>query len=144
MTLANPNRKLVEDYFVAWSRGDERKLESLMDPAYTFNNPPPGITPDRKGALEMSRLFHKAFPDLKLKLGPFVVEGDRVALRFVGTGTHKGEFLGIPPTGRKTETPGIAIVTCRDGRIVEDLTEFDALGLLTKLGAIPELAAAQH
>lgn len=143
MTIANPNRKLVEDYFVAWSQGDLRKLEAYMDPAYSFN-PPPGITPDRKGALEMSRMFHKAFPDLKLKLGPFVVEGERVALRFVASATHKGEFMGIPPTGRRTETTGLALVTCRGGRIVEDLTEFDALGLLTKLGAIPELASVQH
>lgn len=137
------NRKLVEEYMKAWTNADAKKLERLLDARFAFNNPPPGITPDKKGTIEMARLFRTGFPDLALKLGPWVVEGDKVAVRFFGTGTHKGSFMGIPPTGKRTETGGIAIVTCRDGHIVEDLTEYDALGLLTKLGAIPELAPAR-
>jgi predicted ester cyclase len=131
------NRKLVEEYFDAFNKADAKRLERLLDASYSFNNPPPGITPDRKGAIEMARLFRKAFPDLSMRLGPWVVEGDRVALRFVASGTHKGEFLGVPATGRKSQTGGLSIVTCRNGKVVEDLTEFDALGLMIQLGAIP-------
>lgn len=134
------NRNLVEDYLNAWTKADVAKLEKLIDPKFSFNNPPPGITPDKRGSIAMAQMFRKAFPDLSITTGPWVVQGDRVAVRFVGRGTHKGDFMGVPATGKRTETGGLSIVTVRNGKIVEDLTEFDALGLLTKLGAIPELA----
>jgi predicted ester cyclase len=133
------NRKLVEDYFNAWAKGDSKTLERLLDSSYTFNNPPPGLSSDRRGALEMSRLYHAAFPDMSLKLSNWIVDKDQCAFRFTGTGTHKGEFLGLSPTNKRVEVTGLAIVKCRNGKVVEDITEFDALGLLTKLGAIPEL-----
>jgi steroid delta-isomerase-like uncharacterized protein len=136
------NRKLVEDYMNAWSAADANKLDRLLDNGFKFNNPPPGITPDKRGALAMAQMFRKAFPDMKIKLEKWVVQGDNVAVRFVGSGTHKGEFMGVPPTGKMTKTTGIGIVTVRKGKIVEDVTEFDALGLMTQIGAIPEATVA--
>lgn len=134
------NRKLVEEYMNAWAKGDAATLERVLDHGFRFNNPPPGITPDKKGAIAMSKMFHAAFPDLRMRYEKWVEQGDSVAARMVGTGTHKGEFMGVPPTNRRVETGAVAIVTLRNGKVVEDLTEFDALGLLTALGAIPELA----
>lgn len=133
-------RKLVEQYMNAFAKGDMATLDRVIDNGYKTNTPPiPGITPDKKGAIAMSKLFHNAFPDLAMRYSNWVIQGDRVAVRMVGTGTHKGEFMGIPATNKRSETGGIMIVTVRNGKIVEDLTEFDALGLLTTLGAIPEL-----
>lgn len=133
------NRKLVEDYMNAWSGADTRKLESILDNSFKFSNPPPGFTPDRKGAIEMAQAFHKGFPDLRTRYTDWVIQGDKVAVRFIGSGTHKGEFMGVPATDKKAETSGIAIVTVRNGKIVNDTTEFDALGLMTQIGAIPPL-----
>lgn len=56
------NRKLVEEYFDAFNKADAKRLERLLDPGYSFNNPPPGITPDRKGAIEMGRLSARPSP----------------------------------------------------------------------------------
>jgi predicted ester cyclase len=132
------NRKLVEDYTAAWAKGDAARLEQLLDDRFKFNNPPPGLTPDKKGAIAMSQLFHKAFPDLAMRIEKTVVQGDNVAMRAIGTGTHKGEFMGIAPTNKRTETGIVSITTVRNGKVVEDVTEFDSLGLMTQLGAIPE------
>lgn len=57
--------------------------------------------------------------------------------RITGTGVHTGEFLGIPPTGRRVSMSGIAIHRVQDGRIVEHWAQIDALGLLQQLGAVP-------
>lgn len=135
------NRMLVEDYNDAWAKGDAIRLEGLLDKGFRFNNPPPGLTPDKKGAIAMAQMFHKAFPDLKMRIEKVVVQGDNVAVRAIGTGTHKGEFMGIAPTNKRTETGIVSIVTVRNGKIVEDITEFDALGLFTQIGEFPELEA---
>jgi predicted ester cyclase len=135
------NRKLVEDYNDAWAKGDAIRLEGLLDNGFKFNNPPPGLTPDKKGAIAMAQLFHKGFPDLKMRIEKLVIQGDNVAVRAIGTGTHKGEFMGVPPTNKRTETGILSIVTIRNGKIVEDVTEFDSLGLFTQLGVVPELEA---
>jgi predicted ester cyclase len=133
------NRKIVEDYMTAWSNADVPKLERLVADNARFPNPPPGVTPDKKGTIAMAQQYRAGFPDLKVRFTQWVVQGDHVAVRFVGSGTHKGTFMGIEPTNVRAETGGIAIVTVKDGKVVEDTTEFDALGLLTKIGAIPPL-----
>jgi predicted ester cyclase len=66
-----------------------------------------------------------------------VAEGEYVVTRWTASGTHEGDLEGIPPTGRSTTTSGISVTRIVDGKIVEDRTEWDALGLMTQLGAIP-------
>lgn len=140
MTEEN-TRKLVEEYMKAWAAADAAKLEKMLDDKFSFNNPPPGLTADKRGAIAMSQMFHSAFPDMKMKFTMWVIQGDRVAVRFIATGTHKGEFFGVPATGKKTQATGLAITRVRGPRIVEDITEFDAFGLFTQLGAFPPLEA---
>jgi predicted ester cyclase len=138
-----PNRKLVEDYMTAWANADVPKLERLVAGNARFHNPPPGVTPDRTGAIEMAKQYRQGFPDLKIRFGTWVLQGNNVAVSFVGSGTHKGTFMGVEPTNVHAETPGIAIVTVKDGKVVEDTTSYDALGLLTQLGAIPPIGEGQ-
>ena len=133
------NRKLVEDYTNAWAKGDAIRLEGLLDNGFRFNNPPPGLTADKKGAIAMSALFAKAFPDLKIRIEKVVIQGDNVATRASATGTHKGEFMGVAPTNKRTVTGIVSITTVRNGKIVEDVTEFDSLGLFAQLGEFPAL-----
>lgn len=131
-------RKIVEDYMNAWAKGDEARLETLLDNGYKFS-PPPGFAPNKQGALEMARQYAEAFPDMRMTYTNWVVQGDNVAVRAVCSGTHKGEFMGVPATNKKADITGIAIVKVRNGKVVQDISEFDQLGLLTKLGAIPPL-----
>jgi steroid delta-isomerase-like uncharacterized protein len=77
-----------------------------------------------------------AFPDLQLTVEDIIAEGDKVMVRFTGRGTHKGVFLGIPPTGKAVIWAGINIYRLAGGKVAETWQLSDALGLLRQLGAI--------
>jgi steroid delta-isomerase-like uncharacterized protein len=78
-----------------------------------------------------------AFPDLHFTIKDQVAEGDRVVTRWIGSGTHHGEFQGMPPTGKSAQISGIDIDRVVDGKIVECWSSFDELGLMMQLGLIP-------
>lgn len=80
--------------------------------------------------------YRAAFPDLQLTIDQQVAEGDTVATRWTARGTHEGELMGIAPTGKQATVTGISLVRIADGKIVEDWTNWDALGLMQQLGAI--------
>lgn len=81
----------------------------------------------------------KAFSDLRMAEADSVKEGDKLAFRWLLSGTHEGEFMGVAATGRRIEATGMDIVRVADGEIVEHWGEFDAMGLLRQIGAIPRL-----
>ncbi len=83
-------------------------------------------------------MLRAAFPDLRLTLEDTIAEGDRVVNRWTFRGTQRGEFYGVPPTGREVTISGIDIWRIKDGRIVENQQVVDNLGLLQQLGAIPQ------
>jgi steroid delta-isomerase-like uncharacterized protein len=84
-----------------------------------------------------------AFPDFRLTIEDQVAEGDKVATRYSCTGTHQGEFMGLAPTGKQVTTSGMNISRIVEGKIVEERQEWDALGFLQQLGAVPPLAKAE-
>jgi predicted ester cyclase len=71
-----------------------------------------------------------------------IAEGDMIATRWIATGTHSGELMGIAPTGRDVTVEGVQFDRIRDGKIVESHGLFDALGLLQQIGAVPAGAPA--
>jgi steroid delta-isomerase-like uncharacterized protein len=79
-----------------------------------------------------------AFPDVHHDIVDMVTEGeDKVAIRFDVTATHKGEFQGIPPTGKKVSFGGMEFFTIMDGKITEERVIVDMVGLMQQIGAIP-------
>ena len=91
--------------------------------------------------IDMHRQFglgtFSAFPDLKRPVEDLVAEGDKVVARWTSTGTHDGEFMGIPPTGKRITTSGITIFRLEGGKIVEEWSESDMLGMMQQVGAVP-------
>ena len=79
----------------------------------------------------------KAFPDLHFKVEDILTEGDKVAYRLTVSGTHKGEFQGIPPTDRKVSFTSTGISNIVDGKVSEDWVDADTMGLMQQLGVIP-------
>ena len=90
---------------------------------------------------EFVRMYRTAFPDLELTIDDQIAEGDRVVTRFTARGTHRGELLGIPPSGNEVVVPGISIDRLVDGKSVESWTSYDVLGMLRQLGALAVTAA---
>ena len=82
-------------------------------------------------------MFLSAFPDIQWSLDEQIAEGEKTVSRFAWTGTHRGEFLGIPPTGKPVRVWGVVMDVVKDGRLSESRIIMDTLGLLQQLGAIP-------
>jgi C-1 hydroxylase len=78
--------------------------------------------------------WHRAFPDTMNEVGDFLAEGDLVAARRVTRGTHRGEFLGLPASGRRVEVTTSGVFRVEAGKVAESWDHFDALGLLGQLG----------
>jgi steroid delta-isomerase-like uncharacterized protein len=92
---------------------------------------------DRTGVERFYAGLWAAFPDLQITVEDLVGEGDKVAWRLTVRGTQQAEFRGVPPTGRQVTFGAQYIFRLRDGAIVERWTNFDRLGVLVQLGAIP-------
>jgi predicted ester cyclase len=95
-----------------------------------------GETLDLEGLKSFNVAFRAAFPDWHSTFEELVAEGDRVAERWTGRGTHRGELWGIPPTGKRVEGPGSVFYRISGGKIVEFRGQFDIMGLMQQLGVI--------
>ncbi len=98
---------------------------------------------DWNGHKQLFNVFASAFPDFRHDIEEMVAEGeDKVAVRFNITATHKGEFQGIPPTGKKVSMSAMEFMTIIDGKITEEWVSLDMMGLMQQIGAIPANAQA--
>jgi steroid delta-isomerase-like uncharacterized protein len=88
---------------------------------------------------QFTAAFFTAFPDLQTTIEDLIAEGDKVAIRQTWRGTHKGNFLGIPPTGKQVTFTSNEFYRVADGELAEEWVELDMLGLMQQLGAIPPM-----
>jgi len=133
------NKRVVQRAFDSMSEGRE-VFEAEHDEIYSedlvghFSGMPPV-------SIDLHRQFglatYEAFSDLQRPVDDLVAEGDKVVARWTSVGTHDGSFQGIPPTGKTVKTTGITVFRLADGKIVEEWSESDMLGMLQQLGAIP-------
>jgi hypothetical protein len=99
-----------------------------------------GVGVDIRGLKDFKQYYsgsYDAFPDVHLTIDDMVVEGDKAAMRYTMTGTHKGEFMGIPPTNKKLTMWGINIARIAGGKIVEAWERADTLSMMQQLGLAP-------
>jgi steroid delta-isomerase-like uncharacterized protein len=99
--------------------------------------PLPGQGPGLGGLKGVLRGMRAAFPDMHWTVEEQIAEGDKVATRFEWTGTHRGEFLGVPATGRAVKVWGVVIDRLQGGKIKDTRIIMDSLGLMTQLGVFP-------
>ncbi|MFY9613815.1 MAG: ester cyclase [Candidatus Dormiibacterota bacterium] len=111
---------------------DEIVAENFVD-----HTNPPGMQHGRDGHRAILALFHSAFPGLKFEIDDIFVGGDRVGLRLTMRGTHKGDFFGIPATGKDVTVEGTHVLRIADGQVAEHWGTNDDLGMMRQLGAIP-------
>jgi steroid delta-isomerase-like uncharacterized protein len=126
-------RRFVEEF---WNEGNKSAADELMAPDAEIHMPT-GEVVDVDGLKGFAGAFRKSFPDWHSTFEELIAEGDRVAERWTGRGTHRGELQGIPPTGKRVEAPGSVFYRIVDGKIVEFRGQLDMLGLMQQLGAIP-------
>lgn len=112
-------------------------LNELVAEDFIEHVPFPGQGPGRDGLRSAIGMFLSAFPDMQWTLDEQVGEGDKVVSRFHWTGTHRGVFLGIPPTEKSVTVWGVVMDLVRDGVLSESRILMDTVALLQQLGAIP-------
>jgi steroid delta-isomerase-like uncharacterized protein len=134
------SRRIVEEIFNEGrlDAADEIVTSDFIghDPA----SPEPIVGPE--GLKRNADGYRTAFPDVRLTIDDQIAEGDRVVTRWTARGTHQAELFGIPATGKQSTVTGMTIDRIVEGRIVESWTNWDTLGLLQQLGALPALAQA--
>jgi predicted ester cyclase len=120
--------------------GNLNAAEEIYAPDYVGHEPTFGDVHGVEGAKQFAATYRQAFPDVQTTMEDQVAEGDKVVTRFTARGTHQGESEDFgPPTGNRIEVTGITIERfSEEGKIVEDWTNFDALGLMQQLGLVPE------
>jgi steroid delta-isomerase-like uncharacterized protein len=140
---AEENKVLVRRFVdEVQSAGDFDAVDELCSPKFANHSAPPGVPPNREGLKQLAAMFRRAFPDSYFTVEDMIAEGDKVVTRKTVTrktfhGTHEGEFMGIPPSGRSVRMGLIDIVRVSEGQVVEHWSMGDNLGLMQQLGAIP-------
>lgn len=133
-------RRLTEEAFNA---GNLEVTDELI--ARDFVGHDPALPEDLRGPAgvrESIAGYRAAFPDLHLAVEAQIAEGDTVVTRWRAVGTHQGELMGMPATGKQGTVTGITIDRIADGKIAESWTNWDTLGLMQQLGAVPAPATA--
>jgi steroid delta-isomerase-like uncharacterized protein len=138
--MSTENEALVRRFFEDFCTGRRADLaDELISPDYVSHGPqaPPAEGP--QGVIERVGLYQETC-DGHWRIDEMSSFGDRVVTRWTGLGTHVGELMGIPATDRSFSVEAISIHRIADGKIAEEWTVWDALGLLQQIGAVPVAA----
>ncbi len=126
-------RRLIDEVI---GKGNFALVDELVAADYVGHTPFPE-TNTREGHKQFFAALRQAFPDLQITVEDQLAEGDKVVTRWTARGTHKGEFAGIPPTGKRAVMTGIDIDRIANGKLAECWSNTDHLGLMQQLGVIP-------
>jgi steroid delta-isomerase-like uncharacterized protein len=129
------NEALMRKQFEEWNKGNIEFFMEMTTPDYAYYTPSANPNPNsREDAVESVKMFWKGFPDISFSIEEIMAEGDKITTRFVARGTHEGEFMGIPATGKKIEMGAIIITRIENGKFAEEWEEMDIMGLMMQLG----------
>jgi predicted ester cyclase len=132
------NKAIIRRYIEeVWGKGDFAAEQELVAANIVDHNAIPGFPPGFAGHHQTVVMLRNAFPDGTNTLEDVIVDGDKVADRHTFRGTHTGEFMGIPPTGKVVVFSGMEITRIANGQIVEQWHQEDFLGIMQQLGVIP-------
>ena len=121
------------------SNGDIEGFGALLADDFVEHEETPGLAPTKDGVLEFFRMYRAAFPDLRMDPEDVLASGDKVVARVRATGTHQGEFMGMPPTGKNIDVQLIDILRFGDdGRALEHWGVFDQMTMMQQLGVVPD------
>jgi steroid delta-isomerase-like uncharacterized protein len=138
--MSEQNKAIVRRiYDEVINKGNLALFDQLVAPDVIEHEALPGFASDREGVKQFFTMFRAAFPDLHFTAEDMIAEGDKVATRITVNGTHKGEFMGIAPTGKQITMTGIDILRFADGKVVEHWGNTDDLGMMQQLGVVPAM-----
>jgi steroid delta-isomerase-like uncharacterized protein len=128
--------EVVENF---WNKKQFDLAEKYYSPDYVNHHPLLADVVTLDQFTQWCQTFKDGFPDFKVTIEEIVVEGEMTVTRWTLRCTHTGEYMGIPPTGKKAEMSGMTMDRMKDGKIVEAWWNGDDLGMMQQLGVIPPL-----
>ena len=134
---ASSHKRLARRWFdQVWNKRRPAAIAEMMSPKCVGHGKAAdgGDTIGSDGFKSFQEVYLGAFPDLKVIVGDVIVEGRKMAVRWVATGTHQGDTLGFPATGKPMRITGMSIVYVKGGKIVEGWDSYDQHGMLQQLG----------
>ena len=127
-------RRLIEEVM---SGGNMSLIDEFVAPDFIENEVIPGLSSGREGFKQTNNMFRSAFPDLKVTINDMLAEGDKVALSVTFSGTHKGDLMGMAPTGKRFSMNAHDIMRIENGKLKEHWGVSDMMGMMQQLGAMP-------
>ena len=133
MNLSDNKLKFRLLYDEILNKGKLDLFDELCAPNFVKHAIPPAADYGIEGSKQSVIMLRKAFPDIKYTVEDMIEEGDKLVARWTAHGTHKGDFMGIPPTDKRVTFTGIEIIRVVDGKAVEEWEELDRAGLMQQL-----------
>jgi steroid delta-isomerase-like uncharacterized protein len=138
------NKALMRRFYEElWSKGNLEAIPELVAEDFVDHQAPVGQPSGREELAGLVVMWRTGFPDMRETVEDLISEGDKVVGRFLMRGTHRGEFMGVAPTGRSVTMSGIDVVRIADGRISEFWYAEQMLELMQQLGAAPDFTAGR-
>jgi steroid delta-isomerase-like uncharacterized protein len=142
--MSEQNKAVVRRFIdEAWNNGNLDVVDELISADHVDHDPARADAPSGPAAMRaFIETYRTAFPDTRIEFGELIAEGDLVAGPWRATGTHQGELMGIPATGKPISITGMGMDRVVDGKIVESWANWDGMGMMGQLGVIPAAAGA--
>lgn len=141
---AEDNKAIMQRAIEKFNRGDLAEYLDIYDEeSLVIHGYPPELPPNFEGVKQFYGMMLSAFPDTNVTFEEMVAEGEEVACRYTFRATHRGDFLGIPPSGNRVEMGGMTILRFEGGKCVERWQNADMMGLMQQIGAIPAPETAE-
>lgn len=136
------NKTVIRRWFEEVNGGNMAAADEFYGADYILHDPnaEPGVPIGPASVRQYLAPIMAGFPDSKVTVDDVLAEEDKIAVRFTARGTHTGDFMGIPPSGKPIAAQGISIIRIANGQMVEEWQNFDMLTLLQQIGAIPTMA----
>jgi steroid delta-isomerase-like uncharacterized protein len=134
--MSEENKAIARDFFRMFELGDPSMADEFVATDY-YNHDAPDPNIGLEGLKAAVTAFKKAWPDGKVNIAYQLAEGDKVVSRYTWSGTHQGEFYGVPATGKRVNWTATATFRVADGKIRETWLNMDQLGLMRQLGVVP-------
>src|SRR5690349_344639 len=142
MSVEENKIMLSRIYEECFNAHDLDAMDKYFAPDYIEHSPEVPQPLDLAGFKNLMTMYWRAFPDGRFTIEAVFGEGDMLAWRDSFTGTHQGELMGIPPTGKRVSITGVHYGRTRDGKAAEHWAGVDTLGMLQQLGVVPMMGAA--
>ena len=135
--MPHDTQKLTQLVLELWNSGKPELAAEAFNNSVEYRQPGQKTLNGLHEVTEWISLVHTAFPDFRLEITRTMAEGDHIVHCWRTIGTHKGQFLGAPPTGKRVDIQGVTVTQVTGGRIQEATVLYDRLSFLEQIGAVP-------